>query len=419
MKPGCALFIALAIAVHVAASDRPEALGDWPEFRGPTGQGIARHGAPPLEWGPSRNITWRVALPGAGWSSPVVYGGALYLTAATGDDPDAPENLCALRIDAASAEITWNVPVLPVPPGARKHPKNGYASPTPIVADDRVYVHFGPWGTACLDTAGTVLWRQTGLAYETPHGNGGSPVLHDGKLIVSCDDLKAPFVAALDADTGAVLWKTARETDASKTFSFCTPLVVARGDGHVVVSPGSGFVGAFDPDDGREVWRVDYGEGFSVVPRPVTAHGLVYVATGFARPCYVMAIRTGGTGDVTGSHVAWKSDEAAPHTPSMLVVGDELYYVSDRGTVSCVNARTGDVHWREEVGGRFSASPVYANGHIYVTAEDGTTTVFKADTTYTKQAENQLGERVFASPAVSGPTLFIRSEAALYRIEAK
>lgn len=392
--------------------------GDWPEFRGPTGQGLGLDANPPLEWGPEKNVQWRQALPGSGWSSPVVVDGRIYVTAAILGGDDSVESLRVLCLNSDSGAIQWNTEALPAPDVARKHPKNSFASPTSIVADGRIYAHFGPWGTASLDMQGTVVWQQTGLGYETPHGNGGSPVLYEDKLIFSCDDVSDPFMAALDSATGEVLWKTARRTEASKKFSFCTPLVVESGGKDLVVSPGSGFVGAYDPESGQEVWRVNYGEGFSVVPRPVTAHGLVYLATGFARPCNVLAIRTGGSGNVTDTHVAWMlSDRASPHTPSMLAVGDELYYVSDRGIFSCVDGRTGEIHWREELAGSYSASPIHAAGRIYVTSEDGVTTVVRAGKRFEKLAENSLGERVFASTACVGDALFIRSEAALYRIQ--
>ncbi len=324
----------------------------------------------------------------------------------------------AICVGADAGTILWGVEIFRRSSQSKKHTKNGYAGPTPIVADGRVYVHFGPMGTACLDTDGTVLWHQTGLAYETPHGSGGSPILYDGKLVFSCDATDESFIVVLDQSTGKVVWRTERKTQASKKFSFSTPLLIDDHGRKLVVSAGSGLVGAYDVNDGAEVWRVRYGEGFSVVPRPVTTHGLVFIATGFVRPCRVYPIRTGGRGDVSDTHVAWTSEESAPHTPSMLAVGDELYFVSDRGVFSCVDAVTGRVHWRERVGGRFSASPVYANKRICATNEDGVTVV-QAGKKFQLLAENALEERTFASPALCGEAVFIRSERSLYRIEAR
>jgi outer membrane protein assembly factor BamB len=406
----------LVLTFHAATGQA--ALSDWPEFRGPTGQGIAADATPPVEWNAEKNIAWKAELPGAGWSSPIVYGGAIYLTTALLDGDGNPRSLRALRINGDNGAVEWDQEVFAWSGPAQKHAKNGYASPTPVAADGRIYVHFGPMGTACLDSAGKVLWRQQGLAYETPHGNGGSPVLFGGKLIFSCDDAKAPFVAALDQNTGDIAWKTMRPTDASMKFSFCTPLVLESGGEPLVVSPGSGMVCAYRPGDGAEVWRVLYGEGFSIVPRPVSAHGFVYMATGFARPSSVYAIRLGGQGDVTSTHVAWTTEEGTPHTPSMLLVEKELYYLSDRGEFTCADAATGAVHWQESLDGKFSSSPVFADGRIYATNEDGVTCVVAAGTDFKRLAENPLGERTFASAAVCGKSLFLRTESHLYRIEA-
>lgn len=356
----------------------------------------------------------------------MVYQGSVYLTTAITDDKGELSSLRALRVDAASGVILWDEEGIPVSGKVpRKHAKNGYASPTPIVANDRVYVHFGPMGTACLDTAGKVLWRQTDLAYRTPYGGGGSPVLHDGKLIFSCDAGKeTPYIVALDARSGKVVWRRDRITTATNGFSFSTPTLIDDEKRKLVVSAGSGMVGAYDVDDGKEVWRVGYGEGFSVVPRPVVAHGLIFVATGSQHKGRgdgsesVLAIRLGGRGDVTDTHVAWRYTEAKPHVPSMLAVGDELYFVNEmRAELICLDAVTGQLHWRERIRGRFTASPVYANGRIYVTTEKGKSVVVKAPKEYELLAENDLNETALASAALSGPVLFMRTENALYRIE--
>ena len=304
--------------------------------------------------------------------------------------------------------------------------KNGYASPTPVVANDRIYVHFGPMGTACMDTAGKVMWSRTDLPYNTPYGNGGSPVLYDGRLIFSCDVRWQPsFVVARDAYSGEVIWRTDRITEATNGFSFSTPTIIDDDGRKLVVSPGSGVVAAYDVEDGTEIWRVPYGEGFSVVPRPVVAHGLVFIATGSQFKVRgggdgsesVYAIRLGGRGDVTDTHVVWKTTEGKPLVPSKLVIGDELYMISDRGEFSCLDAVTGKFHWKEQIRGRFTASPVYANGYIYATNERGKTVVVQAAREFKILAENDLDEFTLASPALSGPALFMRTEKALYRFE--
>ncbi|HVT28026.1 MAG TPA: PQQ-binding-like beta-propeller repeat protein, partial [Lacipirellulaceae bacterium] len=270
--------------------------------------------------------------------------------------------------------------------------------------------------TAALDLNGRVLWRQTKLKYLPRHGNGGSPVLVGKSLIFSCDAESDPFVVALDCDTGEVRWKTPRNTPADKTFSFSTPTVIELGGAKQVVSPGSGLVGAYDPGDGHEIWRVRYGDGYSVVPRPVYAGGLLFVATGFNRPVLLAIDPTGASGDATDSHVTWRATKGAPLTPSMLAVKDELYVVSDNGVASCLDGRTGKPHWTKRLPGNFSASPVYADGRIYFLNEAGATYVVGASTTYELLATNDIGERTLASLVPTDGAVFLRSEGNLWRI---
>ena len=298
------------------------------------------------------------------------------------------------------------------------HRKNSPASPTPLLADGRVYVHFGHHGSACLDREGRILWRNNELRYDPVHGNGGSPVLAGDLLISHADGAKDPFVIALDRKTGAVRWRTARTVRPKQTFSFATPLLVGEGAAAQLISPASGAVAALDPRDGRELWHVRYGGGFSVVPRPVAGHGLVFVATGYAR-ADLLAIRLGGSGDVTDTHVAWRTTKGAPLTPSLVLDGDELYGVSDMGVATCWDARTGTVHWQEKLEGGYSASPLLADGRIYFQNENGLGTVLAVGREFRRLATNPLGERTLASYAVTGRALLIRTESRLYRIETR
>jgi outer membrane protein assembly factor BamB len=324
-------------------------------------------------------------------------------------------SLHALCLDESSGKTLWDAEVFGGRQASHIHSKNSHASPTPLVADGRVYVHFGHQGTACLDVEGTVLWRNTTLAYPPVHGSGGSPILVGDALVFSCDGASDPFVVALDRNTGKVLWKTRRTTTAKKTFSFSTPLLITVNGQQQVISPGSGMVGAFDPKTGREIWRVRYGEGYSVIPRPVFGQGLIFIATGFDQPT-VMAIRPGGHGDVTETHVAWTLKKSAPNTPSLMLVDEELYMVSDGGIASCVDAKTGRVHWQERIGGNYSASPIYADGRIYFQNEEGAGVVVKASDEFQKLANNTLGERTLASYAVADDALFIRTDKHLYKV---
>lgn len=410
------LILVVALGFATAATRA----GDWPEFRGPTGQGTTTAKKVPLEWSATNNVAWKQAVPGQGWSSPVLHRGRLYLTTAVlpGAETGGKLSLRALCLEAKSGKIVWNQEVFAKDAVPGIHSKNTHASATPVIEGGRLYLHFGHHGSACLELNGKTVWTQTSLTYQPIHGNGGSPVIAGNALIYSADGGGDPFVAALDKRDGKVLWKVARETPAKKKFSFSTPLVLKVNGQEQVISPGSGAVCAYDPKDGREVWRARYGEGYSVVPRPVYGHGMIFISSGFDRPV-AMAIRTGGQGDVTDSHIAWTLTKGAPNTPSLLLAGDELYMLSDAGIASCVDARTGTVHWQERVVSSSSSSPIYAEGRVYFQDEAGLTVVVKAGKTFEKLASNALGERTLASCAVDDGTLYIRAENHLYKIGAK
>ncbi|MSU20882.1 MAG: serine/threonine protein kinase [Pedosphaera sp.] len=410
------LTIIIAAALSVASLARTE---DWPEFRGPTGQGHSTALNLPTEWSNTNNVAWKQPIPGQSWSSPIVHRGHIYLTAAVPVDGSFGYSLRALCLDAATGKLLWNEEAFG-PPSAKApqiHSKNSHASPTPIVEGDRLYVHFGHLGTACLDLNGKVLWRNTSLNYEPVHGNGGSPILVDDALIFSCEGAKDPFVVALDKNDGSVLWKVDRISDAAKKFSFSTPLLIMVNGHKQVISPGSNVVCAYDPKTGKEIWHVRY-DGYSVVPRPVFGHGMIYISTAFDRPI-TMAIRPDGEGDVTATHVTWTTNRGAPNTPSLLLVDDELYMVSDAGMASCLDAKTGKLYWQERIGGNCSASPVYADGKIYIQNEQGVGVVLKAGKEYQKLASNALNERTLASYAIGDRALFIRTDQNLYRIESR
>ncbi len=397
------------------------AAADWTKFRGPTGQGYAEASGLPTHWSDTENVTWKRPLPGEGWSSPVVHQGVVYVTAAVpvadNDEGDFSLRLLAMRADSGRHVFDVEIFAQSGADSPKIHPKNSHASPTPIVAGGRIYVHFGHQGTACLDLAGKKIWENRDLKYPPFHGGGGSLVLVDGRLIFSCDGERDPFVAALDSSTGNVLWRVTRETDASNKFSFSTPLVVEVDGQTQVISPGSNAVCAYDPKTGNEIWRVTY-KGYSVVPTPVFGHGLLFIVTGHDKSS-VMAIRLGGQGDVTDTHVVWTVTRSAPHTPSLLLVGDELYMISDRGIGSCLDAKTGQPHWQQRIGGAFSASPLFADGKIFLQNEEGVGYVLKAGKRFQQIGKNDLKERTLASYAVADNALFIRSDRHLYRIESR
>jgi outer membrane protein assembly factor BamB len=410
-----ALIVTVSICLPLGAVASAE---DWPEFRGPTGQGLSTAARVPVRWSSTENVAWKRAIPGVGWSSPVLVAGRIYLTTAGKASITGDTALSVVCLDAADGRIVWEKEVLrPAASEARAmHQKNSLASPTAIVAGQALYVHFGHMGTAALDLAGNVLWRQTDIKYSPEHGNGGSPALAGDRLVFSCDGSRAPCIVALDRATGDVRWNTPRSGGARQTFSFSTPLVTNVDGVDQVISPTSGYVGAYDPGDGREIWRVKYGEGFSVVPRPVFAHGLVFVCTGWQRARLLAIDPRGAQGDVTESHVRWSHDRGVPFTPSPLVAGDEIYFVADNGVATCLDARTGRQHWSERLGGNFSASPVYADGHVYFLSEEGVTSVVRAGTSYELVATNELGEQALASPAVAEGAIFLRTRDHLWRV---
>jgi outer membrane protein assembly factor BamB len=401
------LLVLVALLPALVRAQGPNA--PWPGFRGPGGQGHSTETGLPIEWSETQNVVWKVPVAGSGWSSPVVADGRVWLTSAI---RDRGTSLRALAFDVRDGRELVNVEVFRIGATTLLNQKNSFASPTPIVDGDRVYVHFGADGTAGVSAAGQVIWK-TRLPYASQHGNGGSPALYDNLLIVSCDGADTAFVAALDAGTGKIRWQRDRRYPWDQAYT--TPLVIRVGEQDQVISIGAHRTGAYDPRDGREIWRVEYPGGFSNVPSPVYGHGLVYIATGFQQPS-LLAVRADGRGDVTRTHVAWRLDRGVPNTPSPLLVCDELYLVSDLGIATAVDARTGETLWQARLSGNYSASPVFADGRIYVQNEDGLTTVVAPGRTFQKLATNTLDGRTLASMAVANGSFYIRSDTHLYRI---
>jgi outer membrane protein assembly factor BamB len=413
MKNLCLLAIVTALPILSPAAD-------WPQFRGPDGQGNSAAKNLPVEWSETKNVTWKTPLPGLGWSSPVLVNGKIILTTAVPEGGGL--SLRVLCVNAQSGKILWSTGVFTEEEGKAPaiHNKNSHASPTVVVDDGKVYAHFGHMGTACLDLFGKIVWEQNDLPYRPVHGGGGSPVIHKDLLIFNCDGAEEPFVAARNKKTGRLVWKTPRNTEVTKKFSFSTPLVIEVGGKAQIVSPGSGAVVAYEPETGKEIWRAGYGEGYSVIPRPVAGHGMIFVSSGYDRPiAYGIKVDAESKGDVTDSHIVWEISKRAPNSPSMLLVGEELYFVSDSGTASCVDAKTGEIHWSERVGGQTSASPTYADGKIYFLDEQGNGTVVAPGKEFKELGKNQVEGRTFASFAVDDGVIFLRNEAALFRIEQK
>lgn len=411
----------ITVAVLPAFSSSVSA-DDWPEFRGPTGQGHLLRGGLPTQWSDTTNVVWKQAIPGVGWSSPILQDGCIFLTTAVqvAKGRQGDQSLRCLAVDAKTGKILWDREVFRQEGSQVEelHEKASHANPTPIADKSRVYVHFGAQGTAALDREGKVLWRNSQLKYRQWHGSGGSPVLWGELLIFNCDGADTHFVVALDRATGAVVWKTDRNIDVKRKYSYCTPLVIDVQGQAQLVSPAAGAVISYEPGTGKEIWRVRLDDGYSNVPRPVYGHGLVFLSNSTDQP-NLLAIRPDGKGDVTASHVVWRVRRSVPLTSSPLLVGDELYMISDGGIATCLDAKSGKTVWRERIGGAHSASPIHADGKIYFQSEEGIGTVVRAGPKFQVISENDLSERVLASYAAADGGLFIRGEKHLYRVGAE
>ncbi|MBM4076389.1 MAG: hypothetical protein FJ267_12210 [Planctomycetes bacterium] len=256
-------------------------------------------------------------------------------------------------------------------------------------------------------------WICTELVYPPVHGSGGSPVLQNGKLVVVCDGSSNPFVAALDADSGKIAWKSPRSVPARINHSFVTPTVAMINGKAQVFAPGPNHFAAYDVESGKELWKV-LAPGWSVVPQPVLADGMVIYNHDYDNP-ELLAVKLGGEGDVTDSHVVWRLKRGAPSTPSPLLIGEELYFVSDKGIATCVNSKTGDVHWTQRIEGNYSSSPLYVNERVLFMNESGVATWVKHSKQFEELGKNELPGRTFAIPAFSNGAMYLRTDEVLYK----
>lgn len=403
--------VLLPIAVPLSAAEY------WNQFRGPRGDGQTGSRALPSEWSETKNVSWKTALHGKAWSSPVVWGSQVWMTSATEDG----KQLFALGVDAGTGRIVHDLTVFTIAEPMFCIPYNSYASPTPVVDAGRLWVHFGSAGTACLDTAdGRILWTRQDLPCDHFRGPGSSPIPFRDLLIVNFDGFDHQYVVALDKQTGRTVWKTDRtiaygSEDGDFKKAYCTPTVLEHAGRLQLVSPAAVGTVAYDPLTGRELWKVYHG-GFNAAARPLYSHGLVIISTeGGLR---LLAVRPDGTGDVTKTHIAWSCMKATPTRPSPVIVGDHLYMVNDQGIVSCLDLQTGVATWTHRMGGRHSASPLHAAGRIYFFDEDGRSRVIEANPrAFRLLAENSLDAGCMASPAVLEDALLLRTKTHLYRIE--
>jgi len=408
---------------------------DWPEFRGPWGDGhVAAPGDThpiglPLHWSETNNVKWKTEIPHRGWSTPVVMGGQVWLTTATEDGHD----FFAISVDAESGKIRFNEKVFhsdnpePLGNGASM---NCYATPSPVIEPGRVYVHFGSFGTACLDReTGKVLWKRNDLPCRHYRGPSSSLITFQNLLILTMDGADLQYHVALDKKTGETVWKTfrsvvwndenvpgpmARDGDLRKAHS--TPLIVNAAGKAQMLSAGAKAAYGYDPGTGRELWKVQYPD-WSVAPRPLFDQGLAFIVTGLTKK-ELWAVKTDGQGDVTDTGVVWKLKTHVGKYASPILVDGLIYTAAEESFVTCVEAATGQIVWTERIGGKYAASPIFADGRLYFFSQDGTTTVLKPGRKLEVLATNKLASGFMASPAAAGKAFFLRTRTHLNRIES-
>ena len=402
------------------------AKADWTEFRGPLGTGHIPDGNElPSEWSESKNVDWKVTLPGRAWSSPVVFGDDIWLTTAD----EKGHKLTAIAVDAKSGKIVFEEQLFYVEKPQYVHKFNTYASPTPVIEGEHVYLTWGSPGTACLNAkTRKVLWKRSDFVCDHFRGSGSSPIIHGDLLILTFDGADHQYIAAIHKRTGKTVWSTDRSVDFQdlgadgKPFrdgdmrkGYSTPLVIRHDGVTQLISIGAMACYAYEPETGKEIWRVTERAQHSASTRPVFGHGLLFYPTGFAKG-QLLAVDPGAKGESADTHIKWRLKRGVSNKPSILLIEDHIYMIADGGVASCVEAKTGKIAWSERVGGNYSASPVTDGKRIFFLSEEGKTTVVAASPEYRVIATNHLDSGFMASPAVHNDSLILRTKTHLYRI---
>jgi outer membrane protein assembly factor BamB len=410
----------------------------WNQFRGPSGDGKSDAKNLPVEFSETKNVRWKTPIHDEGWSSPVVWGNQIWLTTGREDGSE----LFAICVDLENGEVIHDIKVFDVADPQKAYGGlNSHATPTPIVEDGRVYVHFGTYGTACLNTiSGEKLWERRDLNCDHRVRPASSPVIDGDSLFLHFDGVDVQFVAALDKNTGQTLWLQNREVDSDlgaalkaeglsdadieevkkekpndNRKAYATPTIITYQGQRQLISPGAEVTFSYNPKTGEELWRVRHeGWGWNAACRPIFEHGLVYFTTGFSK--HLLAVRPSGTGDVTETHIAWRARRNTPSVPSPLIVDDLLFMASDQGYASCLEAKTGREVWKQRLsaGGNHWPSPLYAEGKIYFSGKKGIVSVIAAAREFKLLAENRLEASFIASPAIAGDAIILRSLTHLY-----
>lgn len=428
-----AVLLVLFCASAVSAGDK------WLQWRGPDGQGHAGDADIPTDFSMEKSVIWKADIPGKGWSTPVVVDGRIWLTTAIstpateeekerrlGDDPLKQIKMVVGKIELRAicvrfdnGRVLHDIKLAEISEPDPINPLNTFASPSPVIDGDNVFLHFGSMGTWCLNhETGDRIWNRE-IRVDHSVGAGSSPHISGDLVVLVCDGTDHQFIAALDKRTGEEVWRTSRPPISADNGeyrkAYSTPIEVSYDGQTQLVIPGAQWICGYDPKSGRELWRVDHGKGFSVSPMPVvTDNGIVIFSTGYMRP-ELVAVRLGGIGDVSETHVAWRSRKGAPAKPSPILAGGALYMVSDLGVLTKINTETGDVVWQERLGGNYSASPVQAGDKMVFCSHEGDVTIVGVGDAYEEVAKNKLEPRLMASPVVLDNQLLMRTEFSLMR----
>ncbi|MFT7641852.1 MAG: outer membrane protein assembly factor BamB [Pirellulaceae bacterium] len=391
---------------------------NWNQYLGPHGNGHSGAKELPVKWSEKENVRWKIPMAGKAWSSPVVWGNQIWLTNA----PEDGTKMSVVCVAADTGKIIHERYIFTNEKPDFCHGFNSYASCTPFIEEGRIYVHFGKYGTACLNTStAETIWQRRDFKCNHWRGPGSSPIVHDGLLFVCYDGYDVQYITALDAKTGATVWNVDRKIDygadsdnGDRKKAYSTAAVVEVAGKPVLISPSAGATIAYEPKTGQEIWRCNHG-GWNASIRPVVLDNLLFVDT-HSGGRGTVAIKYDGQGDISDSHIAWSREKSGRRLPNPMVIDGLLYLLDSKGVMTCLDGKTGEEIWVQRVGGNFVASPVYAAGKIYLFNREGKSFVVKPGRTYSAIGENELSAGCMASPAVVGNTLIVRTFEHLYCI---
>ena len=417
-------FVFIIVLSTISCQSGPRDKG-WTHFRGSRLDGISHDKSAPLHWSDTENITWKTAIEGRGWSSPVVYGDQVWVTTARRDGKE----MFAVCTDLNTGENLFNINVFQPDSVYRKHSINSYATPTPCIEKDHVYVHFGRYGTAALSTrTGEIIWRRTDLQCNHVQGPGSSPILYKDKLIVHLEGTDEQYIVALDKSTGETIWRTDRPKECYDPLkpigkkAYITPLIVEVNGKDLLISNGAAVCIAYDPETGREIWRIIQGVD-STISMPAEENGVVYFYTGFVTPpggdryAELFAVDPDGQGDIAASNILWRMKSPVLQLLTPVVKEGLLYTVDSEGFLYCLDAKTGEIIWSDKLKGKYNSSPIYVAGHIYFSSIQGETLVLKAGREYEAVAQNRLDGEIWATPAIVDGAILLRTSNFLYKIQ--